>query len=296
MQDAASVSGNTASASSDSCPYSYGGGVYVADGGTFTMQGGASVSGNTASASSDSGPYSYGGGVYVAQYGTFTMQDDASVSGNTASDSGPYSYGGGVYAAGGGTLAKTGGVIYGSDADGDLKNTAGTNGHAVYIEAYGSPAKVRDSTAGTEVALDSAVDGAAGGWETPPIGGITYSSVSGGGWTLQNDGRRKSPAIGGNSVTKARVSFTGNRDNVSITIQLDVSSESGYDFAFISTLDNADAAYNSGYYEGSQISGEQSVTVTIPVPAAGGHFVDIGYRKDSGVNGGSDCAWFRVIE
>jgi hypothetical protein len=62
-------------------------------------------------------------------------------------------------------------------------------------------------------------------------------------------------------------------------IQLDVSSESGYDYAFISQLDNASAAYQSGYYSGSRISGENSVTVTIPVTGSGSHFIDIGIEK-----------------
>jgi uncharacterized repeat protein (TIGR02543 family) len=128
------------------------------------------------------------------------------------------------------------------------------------------------------------------------ISNIAYSSVSGGAWTLQGDGRRKSPSISHGGVTKSRVSFTSATANASITIQLDVSSESGYDYAFISQLDNADATYNSGYYTGSRISGEDSVTITIPIPTAGDHFIDIGYRKDGGTNSGADCAWFTVIQ
>jgi hypothetical protein len=129
------------------------------------------------------------------------------------------------------------------------------------------------------------------------ISNITYGSVSGGAWTLQSDGRYKSPAIGNNSVTKARISFTGTgASNASITIRLDVSSESGRDFAFISQLDNASATYQSGYYSGSVISGTNSVTITIPVSSADSHFIDIGYRKDSSYSSGSDCAWFKVIQ
>ncbi|MDR0374150.1 MAG: fibronectin type III domain-containing protein [Treponema sp.] len=129
-----------------------------------------------------------------------------------------------------------------------------------------------------------------------PIINITYSSVSGGAWTLLDDGNRRSPAIGHGSVTKSRVSFTSTIDNASITILLDVSSQAGCDFAFISALDNASATYSSGYYNGSVISGEQSVIVTIPIPTAGGHFIDIGYRKDARSYSGSDRARFRVVE
>jgi hypothetical protein len=306
------IAGNTASASSDSSfssPSSYGGGVYV-DYGTFTMSGGE-IAGNTASSSSDS---SYGGGVYV-DYGTFTMSD-GEIAGNTASSSSSSSYGGGVYVdygtftmsggeiAGntasssyssygggvyfsGGTFTKSGqSTIYGSDASAALKNTAkGGNGHAVYA----SSAKMRNTTAGPDVDLNSA-------WadiSTPPIPvtGITYDDV----WELQGDGRRKSPAISHNNVSKARVSFTAT-DNAIIVIQLDVSSESGFDYAFISQLNNGAASSSSGYYTGSRISGTQSVTITILVPTAGSYFVDIGYEKDNSSSIDSDCAWFKVIE
>jgi hypothetical protein len=268
------ISGNTASSS-------YGGGVYVSSNGTFTMEGGE-ISGNTASSY-------YGGGVFVSG-GTFTMKE-GEISGNTAS------YGGGVYVSSG-TFTKQAavGVEYGSNASDSLKNTATSGdlyGHAVYVASGG---KIRNVTAGSGVAIDSEISGSAGGWEEHPISDIAYSSVSGGTWSLLADGRRQSPAIGDNGATKSRVSFTSDTANASITIQLDVSSESGYDFAFISGLDNANATFNSGYYPDSRISGADSVTVTIPVPTAGSHFIDIGYRKDSGLSSGSDCAWFKVIE
>jgi hypothetical protein len=128
--------------------------------------------------------------------------------------------------------------------------------------------------------------------EPTSIGGIiniTYSA-----WTLQSDGRRRSPSISDNGITKARISFTSTETNAFITIQLDVSSEAGYDFAFISTLDNGNATASRGYYTGSRISGISSVPVTIPVPTAGNHFIDVGYHKDSSDSGGSDCAWFKI--
>jgi uncharacterized repeat protein (TIGR02543 family) len=141
------ISGNTASR--------YGGGVYVVSG-MFTMNDGE-ISGNTASR--------YGGGVYVDSGGVFTMSD-GEISGNTAHcyNSSP-SYGGGV--ASFGTFTKqSGGTIYG---DTDTTHTAGSTentarngaGHAVYVDS----GKKRNTTAGVGVTLDSAKDGAAGGWE-----------------------------------------------------------------------------------------------------------------------------------
>jgi hypothetical protein len=320
------VSGNSSSASSSASSYSsssassYGGGVYVGNG-TFTMSGGA-VSGNSSSASFGS---SYGGGVYIGN-GTFTMNEGAMVSGNSSYSSYSASYGGGVYVGGtftmsggavvsgnsaasygggvyvGGTFTKQpGAVIYGSnESDSALKNTAGTDGHAAYVAS--SPPKIRNTTAGTDITLDSSLSDFANDWGDPPpppsegINGIIYSSISGGTWTVQSDGRRKSPSISHSSTTKTRVSFTSTEPDATIRIALNVSSESGCDFAFISTLDNGSATYDSGYYTGSRISGTASVTVTIPVSTAGSHFIDIGYQKDNSQSSGSDCAWFKVIE
>ncbi|MDR1400104.1 MAG: InlB B-repeat-containing protein [Treponema sp.] len=136
-------------------------GVYVSSSGTFTMNDGE-ISGNGNTASADS--YSVGGGVYVYN-GTFTMSG-GEISGNTASaDS--YSYGGGVYVSGGTFTKQSGGIIYGSDAESGLRNTATgsteSSGQAVYVAS--SPVKKRDSTAGVGVTLDSAASGSAGGWE-----------------------------------------------------------------------------------------------------------------------------------
>jgi uncharacterized repeat protein (TIGR02543 family) len=267
-QSGGTISDNSASLS--------GGGVY--NGGTFTQSGGT-ISNNTAT---------YGGGTFANNDGTFTITD-GTTSGNTSA------YGGGVYVYNG-TFTKSGGTIYGSNAEDGFKNTATSGdsyGHAVYINS--SPAEIRNITAGSGVTLDSAVSGPAGGW-LASINNITYSSVSGGGtWTLESDGRRKSPYIGHDGITKARISFTSTA-GASITIQLDVSSELTYDRAFISTLDNSSATYDSGYFTGSLISGENSVTITIPISTAGDHFIDIGYQKDYMSIGGSDRAWFKVVQ
>jgi hypothetical protein len=312
------VSGNTASSS-----YSSGGGVYVVDG-IFTMSGGA-VSGNTASSSSS---YSSGGGVYV--YGTFTMSGGA-VSGNILS--GTYSYGREVLVNG--TFRMSGdawpervflynntqsitisGPLSGPVTLIDLGITSYSSPLTSYIyvpilkldNAYSSGDMASLKTyfnLGYSKWIDSPYTEAAltgygisdGGLVTPPpstITNITYSDVFGGTWTLESDGRRKSPPINDSGITKSRVNFTSGTDAV-ITIQLDVSSEPGLGYAFISTLDNPSATYSSGYYTGSRISGTTSVTVSIPVPTAGDHFIDIGYESGSGT-GGSDCAWFRLIE
>jgi hypothetical protein len=115
-------------------------------------------------------------------------------------------------------------------------------------------------------------------------------------WTLQSDGRRKSPVIGHDAATKARVSFTSTVSNASITIQLDVSSESSWDWAFISKLDDSNANSDINFSTDSKISGTTSKTVTIQVPNPGSHFIEIWYKKDSSGASGSDCAWFKVVQ
>jgi hypothetical protein len=89
------------------------------------------------------------------------------ISGNSAA-AGSYSvgYGGGVYVYGGAFTKQSGGIIYGSDADSLLKNTAAgsySDGHAVYVNS--PPTQKRNNTAGEGVTLDSTQYGAAGGWE-----------------------------------------------------------------------------------------------------------------------------------
>ncbi|MDR1326499.1 MAG: InlB B-repeat-containing protein [Treponema sp.] len=124
-----------------------GGGVRV-DGGKFTLSGGE-ISGNTA--------VSTGGGV-AAYLGTFIMEG-GTISGNTAGTTG-----GGVFAAETtSAFTKSGGVIYGLDAEPALQNAASSDsqGHAVYSTADNK----RDSTVEEEGdTLDKKESGAAGGW------------------------------------------------------------------------------------------------------------------------------------
>jgi D-alanine-D-alanine ligase-like ATP-grasp enzyme len=165
MKSGSKIRGNTNSAGG-------GGGVYVSSG-TFTMSGGeisnnsgsgvyvSSPSGFTMSGGTISGNTSstYGGGVMVASSGRFTMSG-GEISRNSAA------LGGGVWAAYITPFTKqSGGIIYGSDANSSLKNTASSDsyGHAVYVDS--SPAKKRNSTAGEGVTLDGTKTGSEGGWE-----------------------------------------------------------------------------------------------------------------------------------
>ena len=91
--------------------YSQGGGVYIANNGTFTMNGGE-IFGNTANSASRT-VHSYGGGVYITN-GTFIM-NDGKITGNTANfssnSSSSSSCGGGVFVADNGIFTMNGGEI-----------------------------------------------------------------------------------------------------------------------------------------------------------------------------------------
>jgi uncharacterized repeat protein (TIGR02543 family) len=132
--------------------------ILVNNGGALVMNTGSKISGNT-------NAFDMGGGVYV-DGGTFTM-NGGTISGNSASN------GGGVVVRDTGTFIKqSGGVIYGSNANGTLKNATSQGdvyGHAVCVVADSLPGKIRNTTAGAGVTLNSGLNGSAGGWEEPPL-------------------------------------------------------------------------------------------------------------------------------
>ncbi|MDR3123224.1 MAG: autotransporter adhesin family protein [Treponema sp.] len=163
-----------------------GGGVAVYDGG-FVMQDG-NVSGNAAS--SDTGA---GGGVFVIQ-GSFEFSGGR-IAGNVANNSGGgvNANHGSVFVMSGGEIAgnrsvyggsgvavlgdgnsftKTGGIIYGLDAEEDLRNFNTEGGNSVDVTrntdlrvALITEIKRRRNTTGEAVRLDSSKNGAEGGWE-----------------------------------------------------------------------------------------------------------------------------------
>ena len=120
------IYGGTGSSSGTSV---YGGGVYVAEKGTFTMEGG-NIVGCTASTTFQA----RGGGVFVAEKGTFTMSG-GSIAGCTTV--GGLSYGGGIYNEGTVNLSGTAEIrdCHAKDSDGDAAYGGGIsdNGEAFQI-------------------------------------------------------------------------------------------------------------------------------------------------------------------
>ncbi|GHV04675.1 hypothetical protein FACS189485_10520 [Spirochaetia bacterium] len=179
-------------------------------------------------------------------------------------------------------------VSYSTDAynTGRLGQTL-SSGDKIYIRAYAS------SYSGTYAVRVTDSPVAPG---TPRISNITYTNPTASSsvtspWT-QVSGRWQSPTITHNETTKIRVDFDTTAANAVVIINLEVSSESGYDYAFVGYLNNTSADRTSNYYD--RISGSTSKTVVISVSTAGSHFVEIGYAKDGSGNNGSDCAWFTV--
>jgi hypothetical protein len=160
------ISGNSVF---DSRFNSEGGGVYVGGrylGGSgnssFTMTGGA-VSGNSSS--------TFGGGVYI-ESGIFIM-NNGTISGNSASSSGGGVYvGNGAFVMKGGLISSNSAVKFvggGVAATGAFSKTGGTIDAANSAQegkvAYAGEYRKRNSTAGSEVNMDSSIAGSAGGWE-----------------------------------------------------------------------------------------------------------------------------------
>lgn len=124
-------------------------GVHV-NGGVFTMENGR-IFRNTAA---------NGAGVNV-QNARFSMTG-GEIFGNTADNSG-----GGVFVAANSTFTKSGGTIHGHNSGTGNTATDGiasnNRGHAVFVDT--NPSRRRESTAGAHLELNSAIVGAAGGWE-----------------------------------------------------------------------------------------------------------------------------------
>jgi hypothetical protein len=127
----------------------HGGGVYIRGTGAILNMSGGSISNNRGLSSSEGG-----GGIWMMS-GTFSMTGGV-MSGNTTAGRGGAVH---VYS---GTFTKTGSsVIYGNNegTNSNIANASTSSGHAVYVW---SPVRVRNTTAGESVNLDS---GTATNWE-----------------------------------------------------------------------------------------------------------------------------------
>jgi hypothetical protein len=214
LNTGAAISGNSNFSSSSS--RSDGGGVYVGNNGTFTMQDNAVIQGNTASVSySSASAYasSYGGGVSVDNNGTFPMHDNAEIQGITATAYSPASSsrsdGGGVYVGNNGTFTmQDNAVIQGNTASASSAAYASnvyslSYGGGVYVDNNGTftmqdNAVIQGNTASAAPSAYSAYSSAVSDGGGVYVGGIN------GTFTMQDNA-----VIQGNTASAAGYSFGG---------------------------------------------------------------------------------------
>jgi hypothetical protein len=136
-----------------------GGGVYV-DGGTFTMNGGAIRNNAT-----DGYWGHHGGGVYIKNSGTFTMSGNSTISGNTGFD------GGGVYINSGTFTMSDNSVI--------SNNISQANGGGVHVRGSGTFEMQGGAISGNDASTGSYNDGGGiyqNGGTLKLFGGAIYGS------------------------------------------------------------------------------------------------------------------------
>ena len=99
---------------------------------------------------------------------------------------------------------------------------------------------------------------------------------------------------GTSGTTRAsRISFTTTQDNVNISFKIKSSSESGYDYVYLTKLDAVSPGYDNSGYKASGDGTEKVVNYT--VQKAGDHFIYIGYTKDDSTDGYNDCGYVCLL-
>jgi hypothetical protein len=156
MGGSAIISGNTTTWASGN-----GGGVYLNQLASFTMNGGT-IGGTYGSSAENKS--NYGGGVHIGTAGVFIM-NGGTISGNIATTKGG---GGGVSVIGSASFTKTAGIIYGNNGGGNQNSAVdgNTKGHAVYVHAgLYNTVQYRDTnhTAGT-LSFDGGTGYLSEGW------------------------------------------------------------------------------------------------------------------------------------
>ena len=101
----------------------------------------------------------------------------------------------------------------------------------------------------------------------------------------------KIPSGGSGSDVVKKITFETFKDNVTVTLNIVSSSEKGFDLVYACYLDG-----NGGYnnYKHVISGNNQSKTCEYVVPNKGGHWIYIGYRKDSSGDYYNDCGYFNI--
>ena len=97
-----------------------------------------------------------------------------------------------------------------------------------------------------------------------------------------------------NSTKTSKISFTTNQDNVNISFKIKSSSESGFDYVYLTEIDSANTQYNSNIVNKVSGNGTEKV-VDYTVKKAGDHYIYVCYRKDGSGNSYNDCGYVCLL-
>ena len=97
-----------------------------------------------------------------------------------------------------------------------------------------------------------------------------------------------------NSTKTSKISFTTDQDNVNISFKIKSSSESGYDYVYLTEIDSANTQYNSNIVNKVSGNGTEKV-VDYTVKKAGDHYIYVCYRKDGSGNYYKDCGYVCLL-
>jgi hypothetical protein len=120
---------------------------------------------------------------------------------------------------------------------------------------------------------------------TPASATLTWS----GNWTKVSDTTYRSNAIGDSTNTIERLDIQATGAGT-VTIQITASSESGYDYGYVSKLD---MGVSTSDYQ-MRVNGTQVATYTYNIPA-GSHWIQFMYQKDSYGSSGNDCVTVEIV-
>ena len=139
------------------------------------------------------------------------------------------------------------------------------------------------------------------GWLlNPPMPVLTVSSAAGqnGGFSVAggaHEGWRVAYGLSQNNrFVSDLVSFNTTQANQTITIEIEASSEAGYDYIFVGDLD-VNVTSRPSSTPANAVSGTGKMRVVLAVPTPGSHFVTVAFTKDSSSQANEDCAWYRFI-
>lgn len=111
---------------------------------------------------------------------------------------------------------------------------------------------------------------------------------------ILSDGTYLSPVPAADSATyRQRVSFETSRPNSEVNILVSVSSEPDHDWGIVCPVDVAYLPDRPALWEKSGVISE---TLSLIIPSAGSHFIDIVYKKDSTGKQNADRMEYRIVQ